>query len=138
MIPRLVMHPTTRVVQFLQTHAPSNRIVASVRRDRAGMGAACGLLLLSVIYLGGAMLAGVAAQSDGLGALNLLVLLFTWNALKFAWTTLMCPIRSLTSRLRCTGTVEAEQRLNSDQHKHPRSAPWRSDSKAQSSASGCR
>ena len=130
MIPGLVMHPTTRVVQFLQTHAPSNCLIASVRRDRAGLSAACGLLVRSVIHLGGAMLASVAAQSDGLGGLNLLVLLFTWNALKFAWTATMCPIRSLTGRVRCTGTVEANGDSAATIHMHRRSEPCRSDSKA--------
>lgn len=92
MIPNIVMRPTALAMRYLQTYAPSNRIVASIRDKRAGTRSACALLLLSASCSVAAVCISRAAQRDGLGLLHLAVLILTWNALKFAWTAAMCPI----------------------------------------------
>lgn len=100
MIPHIVMRPTALAFRYLQTHAPPNLIVASIRQKRAATRSAYGLLLLSASCIVAAICLSTAAQRDGLGLLHLAVLILTWNALKFAWTAAMCPIWARGTRHR--------------------------------------
>ena len=70
---------------FMQHYMPTNRAVAWLRTPRGLKWAIPIALIGTPAYLGLTALAIQGAARPGLGWLNVLVLLFFWNAMKFAW-----------------------------------------------------
>jgi hypothetical protein len=66
-------------------YAPSNRLMWHLRRRR-GMGAALIAVAVGAVYLLAAATCAVLIDRGSPGWLNVLVLLFIWNALKLAVT----------------------------------------------------
>ena len=79
---RLLWNLSIRVRLFLRTYMPTN-ILLNALRTRRGLKWGVPAMLIAVPYLLGAWLLTVWIAEDGPGWLNLLVLLFIWNALKF-------------------------------------------------------
>ena len=79
---RLLWNLSIRVRLFLRTYMPTN-ILLDVLRTRRGLKWGVPAMLIAVPYLLGAWLLTVWIADGGPGWLNLLVLLFIWNALKF-------------------------------------------------------
>ena len=79
---RLLWSLSIRVRLFLRTYMPTN-ILLDALRTRRGLKWGVPAMLIAAPYLLGAWLLTVWIADGGPGWLNLLVLLFIWNALKF-------------------------------------------------------
>lgn len=79
---RLLWNLSIRVRLFLRTYMPTNTLLSALR-TRRGLKWGVPAMLIAVPYLLGAWLLTVWIADGGPGWLNLLVLLFIWNALKF-------------------------------------------------------
>ena len=79
---RLLWNLSIRVRLFLRTYMPTN-ILLNALRTRRGLKWGVPAMLIAVLYLLGAWLLTVWIADGGPGWLNLVVLLFIWNALKF-------------------------------------------------------
>ncbi len=95
--------------RYLQGFAPSDLIVSRVRRGRPSTRVAGSLLALATAFALGAIIAADLASDGGPGWLHLLVLLWTWNAMKFLWAAAMCPIWNLSGRTRFATDAENGQ-----------------------------
>jgi hypothetical protein len=73
---------STRIRNFLRRYAPTNILLAALH-TRRGLKWGVPAMLLAVPYLFGVLLCAEATAHTGDGLLNILVLLFVWNALKF-------------------------------------------------------
>lgn len=79
---RLLWNLSIPVRLFLRTYMPTN-ILLDALHTRRGLKWGVPAMLLAVLYLLGAWLLTVWIADGGPGWLNLLVMLFIWNALKF-------------------------------------------------------
>ena len=79
---RLLWNLSIRVRLFLRTYMPTN-ILLDALHTRRGLKWGAPAMLIAVLYLLGAWLLTVWIADGGPGWLNLVVLLFIWNALKF-------------------------------------------------------
>lgn len=79
---RLLWNLSIRVRLFLRTYMPTN-ILLDALRTRRGLKWGVPAMLIAAPYLLGAWLLTVWIADGGPGWLNLLVLLFIWNGLKF-------------------------------------------------------
>jgi hypothetical protein len=92
---------------YLRFYMPTNRAVDWLRTPRGLKWAIPVALVATPAYLGLTALAIQGATRPGLGWLNVLVFLFSWNAMKFAWMVVLSPPRILARalRLRCLRSV---------------------------------
>jgi hypothetical protein len=107
---RLLWNLSIRVRLFLRTYMPTN-ILLSALRTRRGLKWGVPAMLIAVPYLLGAWLLTVWIADGGPGWLNLLVLLFIWNALKFVVNgpiTLVVLIRARLAERRDRRLVERQ------------------------------
>ena len=107
---RLLWYLSIQVRLFLRTYMPTN-ILLSALRTRRGLKWGVPAMLIAVPYLLGAWLLTVWIADGGPGWLNLLVLLFIWNALKFVVNgpiTLVVLIRARLTERRDRRIVERE------------------------------
>lgn len=107
---RLLWNLSIRVRLFLRTTMPTN-ILLDALRTRRGLKWGVPAMLIAVPYLLGAWLLTVWIADGGPGWLNLLVLLFIWNALKFLVNgpiTLVILIRARLAERRARQLVERE------------------------------
>ena len=72
-----------RLRSFLRRFMPTNVLIAAIF-TRRGLKWGMPAMLIAVIYLLAAMLCAGLAERGAPGWMNLLVLLFLWNAIKFA------------------------------------------------------
>ncbi|KAB7742938.1 sulfate permease [Nostocoides sp. F2B08] len=70
---------------FMQRYMPTNRAIAWLRTPRGLKWALPIAVIATPAYLGLTALAIQGATRPDLGWLNVLVFLFSWNAMKFAW-----------------------------------------------------
>lgn len=77
---------------YLRFYMPTNRAVDWLRRPRGLKWAIPLALVATPAYLGLTALAIQGAARPGLGWLNVLVLVFFWNAMKFAWMAVFAPL----------------------------------------------
>jgi hypothetical protein len=89
--------------RFLRTYMPSN-VAIDLLRTRRGLKWALPVALIMVpAYLFASAMASAGVGDSGLGWLNVLVLMFCWNAMKFAWLGVLFLPRlaaAVTRRLR--------------------------------------
>lgn len=98
-------------------YAPTNLLLAAIRYRRRGLkwGIPAMIVLGGGYYFATAICYTIITR-DGPGPLNLLILLFFWNAMKFIWIGPVSLIelirvrarerRRLSPATRCSGTVE--------------------------------
>lgn len=79
---RLLWAANVRIRYFLRRHMPTN-ILLDLIRTRRGLKWSIPAMLLAAPYLLAASICTSIIEDGGPGWLNLLVLLFIWNALKF-------------------------------------------------------
>lgn len=82
---------------YLRLYLPTNRAVDWLRTPRGLRSAIPVAMTVTPAYLFCASVCSIAADRDGPGYLNALVLLFFWNAVKFAAVGAMTPLKSLRS-----------------------------------------
>ena len=107
---RLLWNLSIRVRLFLRTYMPTN-ILLDALRTRRGLKWGVPAMLIAAPYLLGAWLLTVWIADGGPGWLNLLVLLFIWNALKFLVNgpiTVIILIRARRAERRVRRLVERE------------------------------
>lgn len=83
---------------YLNFYMPTNRAVDWLRSRRGLKWAIPFGVVFTPAYLGLTAWAILLAGRPGLGWLNMLVLLFFWNAIKFAWMTVLAPAMWLSRR----------------------------------------
>jgi hypothetical protein len=77
---------------YLRFYMPTNRIIDWLRSPRGLKWAIPVALVAAPAYLGLTALAIEFAARPGLGWFTVLVLLFFWNAMKFAWLAVLSPL----------------------------------------------
>lgn len=80
----LLWRISTVIHDYLQTYMPTNRAITWLRTPRGLKWAIPVGLVATPTYLFAMSLCAMIVQDGGPGYLNLLVLLFYWNATKFA------------------------------------------------------
>jgi len=95
---RLLWNLSIRVRLFLRTYMPTN-ILLNALRTRRGLKWGVPAMLIAMPYLLGAWLLTVWIADGGPGWLNLLVLLFIWNALKFLVNSPITLIALIRARI---------------------------------------
>lgn len=85
--------------RYLRLYMPTNRLVDWLRTPQGIRCAIPVALLATPAYLFAMSVCATIVERDGPACLNLLVVLFAWNAIKFAATGAMTPVRCVTSRL---------------------------------------
>ena len=88
---------STAIRGYLRFYMPTNRAVDWLRTPRGLKWAIPVALVATPAYLGLAALAIHGATCPGLGSLNVLVFLFFWNAMKFAWMAVLMPCLFVTT-----------------------------------------
>jgi hypothetical protein len=95
----MLWHLSVALRGYLRFHAPTNRAADWLKSP-------CGLkwaILVAMIatpsYLLAMSVCATLVERGASGFLNLLVLLFTWNAVKFAVAGVVSPVRCLTPLL---------------------------------------
>lgn len=83
---------------YVRFYMPTNRAVDWLRSPRGLKWALPFAIVVTPAYLGLTASAILLAGQPGLGWLNLLVLLFFWNAVKFAWMGVLAPVMWLAGR----------------------------------------
>jgi hypothetical protein len=93
----LILRLSSAVHAYLHFYMPTNRLIAWLRTPR-GLRWAVPIALAATV---GYLLAGLACASvtARFGALNVLVLMFFWNAIKFAWASVLVPIWWFSDRM---------------------------------------
>lgn len=74
---------------YLRFYMPTNRAVDWLRSPRGLKWAIPVALVATAAYFGLTVLAIQGAARPGIGWLNVLVFLFFWNAMKFAWLAVL-------------------------------------------------
>lgn len=78
---------------YLRFYMPTNIGIDLLRTPR-GLKWAVPVALVAVpVYLFATSLCATIVERDGPGWLNVLVILFFWNAMKFAWVAATSPLR---------------------------------------------
>ncbi|MCI1673526.1 MAG: sulfate permease [Bifidobacterium tibiigranuli] len=81
---RLIWAVSVRTRDLTRRYLPTN-VLLDLIRTRRGLKWGIPAMLLAAPYLLAASICTAIIKDGGPGWLNLLVLLFIWNALKFAW-----------------------------------------------------
>jgi hypothetical protein len=100
----LMWNLSTAIRRYLRTFMPSNIAIDLLRTRRGLKWAVPAALVLLPAYLFPAVLAASAVEHGGPGWLNVLVLLFAWNAMKFAWMGVLSLPIMLRRRVASTRT----------------------------------
>lgn len=79
---RLLWAISVHTRYFLRRYMPTN-ILLDLIRTRRGLKWGIPAMLLGIVYFLAAAVCAAALNDSGLGWLNLLVVLFVWNGLKF-------------------------------------------------------
>jgi hypothetical protein len=88
---------------YLRFYMPTNRAIDWLHSPRGLKWAIPVGLVATPTYLGLTALAIQGAARPGLGWLNMLVFLFFWNAMKFAWMAALTPVMWLSGRMTTPG-----------------------------------
>ncbi|CDK01599.1 conserved hypothetical protein [Microbacterium sp. C448] len=81
---RLIWAVSVRTRYFLRRYMPTNMLLDAIR-TRRGLRWGVPAMVLAIPYLYAASICAQLAEDGGPGWLHLLVMLFVWNALKFAF-----------------------------------------------------
>jgi len=89
---------SARIRHFLSRYMPTNILLAALR-TRRGLRWGVPAMLIAIPYLVAALVCAGLAERGGNGWLNILVLLFVWNALKFLVAGPVCLARLVRVRV---------------------------------------
>lgn len=96
---RLIWALSVRTRYFLRRYMPTNILLDAIR-TRRGLRWRVPAMALAIPYLYAASICAQLAENGGPGWLHLLVLLFIWNALKFAFIGPISLVLLIRVRLR--------------------------------------
>lgn len=96
----MVWNLSTAIRGYLRFYLPTNRAIDWLRTPRGLKWAIPVASFATPTYLGLTALAIQGAAHPGLGLLNVLVVLFFWNAAKFAWMAVLSPLMLATTWMR--------------------------------------
>lgn len=97
----LSMHLAAAIRSYLAFYMPTNRVVDRLRSPQGLKWAIPVALLATPAYLYGMKGCAMVVERGGPGWVNVLVLIFAWNTIKFAVTGILTPViwvRSLRDR----------------------------------------
>ncbi len=80
---------------YLRFYMPTNRALDWLRTPRGLKWAVPAAVVVAPGYFYAMSVSAVIAARPGLGWLNILVLLYCWNALKFVWMGVLAPLHGL-------------------------------------------
>jgi hypothetical protein len=89
------IHLAAAIRGYLAFHMPTNRVIDWLRSPRGLKWAIPVAIVAAPAYLFSMSVCSTVVERGGPGYLNLLVLLFAWNALKFASVVLLAPLHGL-------------------------------------------
>ena len=89
---------SARIRHFLRRYMPTNILLAALR-TRRGLRWGVPAMLIAIPYLVAAVGCAALLERGGGGWLNILVLLFVWNALKFVIAGPVCLARLVRVRV---------------------------------------
>lgn len=92
----LVWNLSVALGGYLRSYMPTNRAADWLKSPRGLKWAVPVALIATPSYLFGMSLCATLVERGASGALNLLVLLFTWNAMKLAAVGALTPVHLLT------------------------------------------
>ncbi|QIK75699.1 sulfate permease [Nocardioides piscis] len=84
---------------YLRFYMPTNRALDWLRTPRGLKWAIPIAVVGTPLYLYAMSIAAVISASPGFGWMNVLVIIFLWNALKFAWVAVLAPLAILRPML---------------------------------------
>ena len=96
----LLWNLSTALRGYLRLYMPTNRAVDWLRTPRGLKWAIPVALFATPAYLFAMSVCAAIVERGGPGYLNVLVVLFLWDAVKFAWLALLTPCSMLLSCLR--------------------------------------
>ncbi|MDE0802699.1 MAG: hypothetical protein OSA99_05170 [Acidimicrobiales bacterium] len=105
----LIWNLSAAIRSYLRRYMPTNIALDALRHPRGLRLAAPVALAATAAYLYGASLCATIVERDGPGYLNVFVLLFFWNAMKFAWATILAPARMLNEMAQSRRTSNLPQ-----------------------------
>lgn len=85
---------------YFRHYMPTNRAIDWLRTPRGLKVALQVAALAALAYLLAMRWSASHLADEGPGYLNMLVVLFFWNAMKFAWTAVLSPVLSIKLRHR--------------------------------------
>jgi hypothetical protein len=97
LVTSLIWNLSAAIRRYLRRYMPTNIALDLLRHSRGLRWAIPAALVATAAYLYSASLCSAIIERGGPGYLNVLVLLFFWNATKFAWATILAPARLLTN-----------------------------------------
>jgi hypothetical protein len=92
----LLWHLSVMLRDYLRVYMPSNRTLDWLRGPLGRKWAIPVALIATPSYFFATSVCATIVERGGPACLNLLVLLFAWNAIKFAATGVLTPVRWLT------------------------------------------
>lgn len=110
----LLWHLSIALRGYLRFYMPTNRAVDWLRTPR-GLKWAIPVALVAVpAYVFAMSVCATLVERGGPGYLNVLVILFFWNAMKFAWLAVLSPVLMLKlsvarARLRMRASSDCRQ-----------------------------
>lgn len=108
---RLLWVVSVHIRSFLRRYMPTNILLDAIR-TRRGLKWGVPAMFLALPYLLAASICSVSIADGGSGWLNVLVLLFVWNALKF---TIMGPISlALLVRAKASDLIKRQRQTRSE------------------------
>jgi hypothetical protein len=112
---------------YLRFYMPTNRALDWLRTPRGLKWAIPISAVVTPSFLYATSVAAVIAAEPGLGWMNVLVILFLWNALKFAWAAVLAPLASLRMMLARSSEAASQAQcvLNFVGHEPSEAAPGR-------------
>jgi hypothetical protein len=95
---------------YLRFYMPTNRALDWLRTPHRLKWAVPAAVVLTPAYLYAMSVAAVIGARPGLGWLNVLVILFCWNGVKFAWLAALAPFTASGSPFATRGLEQVTTR----------------------------
>ncbi len=100
----LLWNVSAAIRGYLRFYMPTNRALDWLRTPYGVRWAVPVAMVVTPACIYAMSVAAVLASVTGLGWINLFVVLFLWNAMKFAWMAILSPLIALRSRETVAGS----------------------------------
>jgi hypothetical protein len=106
----LLWNLSAAIRDYMRFYMPTNIAIDLLRTPGGLKWAVPVAFVMTPAYLGAMAICAKLALGPGLGWLNLLVMLFFWNAAKFAWLAVLTPFAGLWTRATRTSNPSTSRR----------------------------